>query len=128
MLSYAFTHIPSPDSQTAEPESKLKVLEALTRKFTLAPSVDLAAVAARCARQFTGADLYALCSDTWMRAFRRDLQLLAEEGGDSEDEERPVVVAQEDFEAAIETLQPSLSEAEILKYERIRDQYKLASR
>jgi SpoVK/Ycf46/Vps4 family AAA+-type ATPase len=47
------------------------LLQALTRKFTLSPDVNLEAVAARCAPQLTGADLYALCADAWMHAFKR---------------------------------------------------------
>ena len=51
--------------------SKAKVLRALTRKFTLAPAVDLDAVARECAPTFTGADLYALCADAWMAGLKR---------------------------------------------------------
>ncbi|KAL6748876.1 P-loop containing nucleoside triphosphate hydrolase protein [Haematococcus lacustris] len=54
-----------------EPSSKLKVLQALTRKFSMAADVDLDAVARKCAPQLTGADLYALCADAWMSAFKR---------------------------------------------------------
>ena len=51
--------------------SKAKVLHALTRKFRLAPSVDLDAVARECAPTYTGADLYALCADAWMAGLKR---------------------------------------------------------
>ena len=51
--------------------SKAKVLRALTRKFTLAPMVDLDAVARECAPTYTGADLYALCADAWMAGLKR---------------------------------------------------------
>ncbi len=51
--------------------SKAKVLRALTRKFKLAPSVDLDAVARECAPTYTGADLYALCADAWMAGLKR---------------------------------------------------------
>ena len=50
---------------------KMKVLQALTRKFTLAPSVDLEGIAQECATNLTGADLYALCADAWMTGLRR---------------------------------------------------------
>jgi peroxin-6 len=68
----------------------LQVLHALTRKFDLAPDVDLAAVAAACPPTLTGADLYALAADAWMLALRRSIAaevaggmegLLNEEGG-----------------------------------------------
>ena len=51
--------------------SKAKVLRALTRKFKLAPSIDLDAVARDCAPTYTGADLYALCADAWMAGLKR---------------------------------------------------------
>lgn len=128
------SHRPIPLFPPAEPESKQKVLEALTRKFVMDPNVDLAAVAARCAPQFTGADVYALCSDAWMNAFRRQLHLVETGGGEAAasvggiDEQAPrITVCQGDFELALKALQPSLSDAEIRKYEQIRDQYKTGS-
>lgn len=51
----------------------LQVLHALTRKFDLAPDVDLAAIAAACPPTLTGADLYALAADAWMLALRRSI-------------------------------------------------------
>ena len=47
------------------------MLRALTRKFKLAPSVDLDAVARECVPTYTGADLYALCADAWMAGLKR---------------------------------------------------------
>ena len=52
-------------------QDKLKVLQALTRKFRLAASVDLQRIAEQCGSNLTGADLYALCADAWMAALRR---------------------------------------------------------
>lgn len=51
--------------------SKLKVLQALTRKFKLQGDVDLSIVAEKCPPTFTGADMYALSSDAWMTALKR---------------------------------------------------------
>jgi peroxin-6 len=51
--------------------SKLEVLKALTRKFSLSRYVNLHSVARECAPTFTGADLYALCADAWMAALKR---------------------------------------------------------
>ena len=53
------------------PQDKLKVLQALTRKFKLAPDVALGEIAAACAPTLTGADLYALCADAWMAGLHR---------------------------------------------------------
>lgn len=54
-----------------DPSTKLSVLAALTRKFRLAPDVDLRAVARECVVTFTGADLYALAADAWLTGLKR---------------------------------------------------------
>ena len=51
--------------------SKLKVLQALTRKFALEDDIDLGIISERCPPNFTGADMYALSSDAWMTALKR---------------------------------------------------------
>ena len=51
--------------------SKLKVLQALTRKFKLEHDIDLHIIAEKCPPTFTGADMYALSSDAWMTALKR---------------------------------------------------------
>lgn len=51
--------------------SKLKVLQALTRKFVLEADIDLPIIAEKCPTTFTGADMYALSSDAWMTALKR---------------------------------------------------------
>lgn len=52
-------------------DKQTKILEALTRKFTLSPDVSLARVAERLPFTYTGADLYALCSDAMLKAITR---------------------------------------------------------
>ncbi|CAE7171060.1 unnamed protein product, partial [Rhizoctonia solani] len=52
-------------------QDQLRILQALTRKFKLDPSLDLAAVAERCPFNYTGADFYALCSDAMLKAMAR---------------------------------------------------------
>lgn len=53
-------------------------MAALTRKFVLAPDVDLLDMAERCPRNFTGADMYALASDAWLAALKRTVSSLPE--------------------------------------------------
>ena len=53
------------------PQDKARVLQALTRKFSLSPDVDLLEIAGGCSPSLTGADLYGLCADAWMAALRR---------------------------------------------------------
>jgi peroxin-6 len=52
-------------------EAQLRIIEALTRKFKLAPGTDLTAVAEACPFNYTGADFYALCSDAMLKAMAR---------------------------------------------------------
>ncbi|KFM26443.1 Peroxisome biogenesis protein 6 [Auxenochlorella protothecoides] len=106
-----------------EPSSKQKVLEALSRKFTMDADVDLAAVAEACPPQFTGADMYALCSDAWMTAFKQHISQLGGLPAGGNGNASAIMVRQADFLQAATTLQPSLGEDEIAKYEALRDQY-----
>ncbi|MEW5309480.1 MAG: hypothetical protein WDW38_001368 [Sanguina aurantia] len=62
-----------------EPSAKLKVLQALTRKFDLARDVDLTAVSEACPVTLTGADLYALCADAWMGALKDAIDKLEQQ-------------------------------------------------
>lgn len=52
-------------------EAQLRILEALTRKFRLDPSLDLRKIAEQCPFNYTGADFYALCSDALLKAMSR---------------------------------------------------------
>uniref|UniRef100_A0A061QL16 Peroxisomal ATPase PEX6 n=1 Tax=Tetraselmis sp. GSL018 TaxID=582737 RepID=A0A061QL16_9CHLO len=100
----------------ADAPARLKVLQALTHRFCLDPGLDLMEVAGRCPPQFTGADLYALCSDAWTAAMRRQF-------GRRGAVPSGVSVCREDFLAALERLQPSLTAEELARYEALRLQY-----
>lgn len=52
-------------------EKQATILEALTRKFTLRPEISLSRVAGKLPFTYTGADLYALCSDAMLKAITR---------------------------------------------------------
>ena len=52
-------------------DQQIPILKALTRKFTLTPEVDIERVAGRLPLTYTGADLYALCSDAMLKAITR---------------------------------------------------------
>ena len=112
-------------------QSRLSVLRALTRKFQLAEDVDLHVVAARCPARFTGADMYALCSDAWMAALKRQMGSLATldaaDGAASQpasaDGAAEIDVSQEDFLLALLRLKPSLGEEEVKRYDDLHAQY-----
>ena len=52
-------------------DKQATILEALTRKFTLHPDLSLSRIAERLPFTYTGADLYALCSDAMLKAITR---------------------------------------------------------
>jgi len=113
----------------------------LTRKFTLNPSCSLQRVANALPFTYTGADLYALCSDAMLKAITRAAQKVDQKvvnynshlkTGESAitiaqffdhhatDEDVIVTVTEEDFIAAQNELVPSVSAEEFTHYERVR--------
>ncbi|CCE83272.1 Piso0_003844 [Millerozyma farinosa CBS 7064] len=126
-------------------EKQAKILEALTRKFTLGSDVDLNALSSKCPFTFTGADFYALCSDAMLNAMTRiatdvdkKIALYNEEctkSGKSEittrwwfdnvatEDDIKVVVNMGDFEKAKQDLTPSVSAEELNHYLRVRENF-----
>ena len=132
--------------------NQLNIIKALTRKyvfvtsngataidsksrFVLAADCNLAKVVADCPLTYTGADFYALCSDAMLQAMLRRVQVVDKKvkalgispnvyfEKHSTAEEVQVVVEQGDFSRAMEKLAPSLSAAEILRYDRLRKMF-----
>ncbi|GMI73773.1 peroxin 6 [Hibiscus trionum] len=97
-----------------------RVLKALTRKFILHEDISLNLIAKRCPPNFTGADMYALCADAWFHAAKR--KVLSSDSS-STDQADSLVVEYEDFVKVLGELSPSLSMAELKKYEMLRDQF-----
>ncbi|KAI1828124.1 peroxisomal biogenesis factor 6 [Xylaria intraflava] len=122
-------------------EKQLTIMEALTRKFTMHPSVSLATVAQHLPFTYTGADFYALCSDAMLKAVTRqaatvDAKIRALNANSSETahpistanffdhyatpEDIAVMVTEKDFLDANQELIPSVSTGELAHYERVR--------
>ncbi|KAH8675822.1 hypothetical protein BX600DRAFT_409729 [Xylariales sp. PMI_506] len=123
-------------------DKQLKIMEALTRKFTLHPSVSLASVAQQLPFTYTGADFYALCSDAMLKAVTRqasgvDAKIRAINDGNAASgklhvstanffdhyatpEDIAVMVTEQDFLDANRELIPSVSAGELQHYERVR--------
>jgi peroxin-6 len=110
-------------------EKQMTILEALTRKFNLHPSVSLQRVAEALPFTYTGADLYALCSDAMLKAITRqatavDEKINALPGAPvttayffdhlATDEDVAVMVMEEDFLAAQNELVGSVRQVEEL--------------
>ncbi|CRG88292.1 Peroxisomal biogenesis factor 6 [Talaromyces islandicus] len=119
-------------------DKQAKILEALTRKFTLAPEVSLARVAERLPFTYTGADLYALCSDSMLKAITRqatavDEKIKALPGGPvttayyfdhlASPDDISVMVTEQDFIEAQSELAASVSAKELEHFERIRQSF-----
>ncbi|KAG5635426.1 hypothetical protein H0H81_011316 [Sphagnurus paluster] len=64
-------------------EAQANILEALTRKFRLAPELNLRELAEKCPFNYTGADFYALCSDAMLNAMSRKAHEVDEKIGGS---------------------------------------------
>lgn len=122
----------------------------MTRKFVLSADVDLATVAEQCPVTLSGADLYALCADAWMLAFKRYIaqaeqkqqqqqpedglenhhhQQQPQQSADQQQEDsssssgEQITVCQADFLQALAALTPSLSADELARYLAIKQHY-----
>jgi len=127
-------------------EAQLHILEALTRKFRLDPGLDLRAIAQKCPFNLTGADFYALCSDAMLNAMTRKaegidakISVLNSQPGHhhhprpitaeyylaefASPEDMVVHVSQEDFDRALDSLVPSVSEAEMEHYGQVQKHF-----
>lgn len=126
-------------------EKQTKILEALTRKFNLSDDVDLRKIAKKCSFTFTGADFYALCSDSMLNAMTRtagevDIKLKTfnekrKAIGEDEVSSRwwfdnvatpddiNVLVTMQDFQKAQSELVPSVSADELAHYLRVKENF-----
>ena len=115
-------------------DKQLTILEALTRKFTLDPALDLRMVADSLPFTYTGADLYALASDAMLKAITRqadavDRKIKALSGGPvttayffdrlATEADIAVMVTEADFEVAKRELVGSVSAKELEHYARV---------
>ncbi|KAK2796124.1 peroxisomal assembly protein [Onygenales sp. PD_12] len=116
-------------------DKQVTILEALTRKFNLDPDLSLRRVAEQLPFTYTGADLYALCSDAMLKAITRqatavDDKIKALPDGPvttayffdhlASPEDVAVMVTEEDFISAKNELVASVSAKELEHFERVR--------
>ncbi|KAL9582126.1 MAG: hypothetical protein Q9203_005625 [Teloschistes exilis] len=119
-------------------QKQLTILEALSRKFTLDPDLSLARITESLPFTYTGADLYALCSDAMLKAITRqasavDARIKALPNGPvshayffdhlATKEDIAVTVSEEDFQAARRELVGSVSAKELEHYQRVRQSF-----
>jgi peroxin-6 len=149
-------------------DKQTTILQALTRKcvyspcmtsrnllttisrFTVDPSLSLSRVAESLPFTFTGADLYALCSDAMLKAVTRSSRLVdskvsvinqeRQSHGQNQisianffdhyatDADTQIAVTEDDFTNAKQELVPSVSVDELRHYERVRNTFEGATR
>lgn len=112
----------------SDPSYRERVLKALTRKFQLHDDVSLYSIAKKCPSNFTGADMYALCADAWFHAAKRKVLDPCLDSACADDQTDSVIVEYDDFVKVLGELSPSLSLAELKKYDSLRDQFEGGSR
>lgn len=132
-------------SVSTKHEEQLRIIQALTRKFRLHPSLDLANVAEKCPFNYTGADFYALCSDAMLKAMTRTadgiesrvVEINKDETSTlprpitsqyyldhlAQPEEIVVQVTEEDFDQALAELIPSVSAQELEHYKQVQKMF-----
>ncbi|KAH3989728.1 hypothetical protein HBH52_014900 [Parastagonospora nodorum] len=127
-------------------EKQQTILEALTRKFTLHPSLSLARVSQGLPFTYTGADMYALCSDAMLKAVTRQARAVDKKVAEYNNAHEPkitiayffdhiatqedtaVMVTEQDFVEAHGELVPSVSADELRHYQRVRAQFEGAGK
>ena len=115
-------------------EDQLPILEALTGKFDLADDVDLNEIAEHCPNTFTGADFYALCSDTLLHSMKERIESLEklqqmplspEEKAECTEvlQNENLMVHRAHFLEALASITPSVSRVELERYKEVRKQF-----
>jgi peroxin-6 len=110
-------------------------------RFTLHPSLSLARVSQGLPFTYTGADMYALCSDAMLKAVTRQARAVDKKVQDynsthtptisiayffdhlATEEDTAVMVTEQDFIEAHRELVPSVSADELRHYQRVRSQF-----
>ncbi|KAI8604817.1 P-loop containing nucleoside triphosphate hydrolase protein [Dissophora ornata] len=132
-------------SVSTKHEEQLRIIQALTRKFRLHPSLDLANVAEKCPFNYTGADFYALCSDAMLKAMSRtadgiESRVVTINNDESSTLPRPITsqyyldhlaqpdeilvqVTEQDFDQALAELVPSVSAQELEHYRQVQKMF-----
>ncbi|TCD67646.1 peroxisomal assembly protein [Steccherinum ochraceum] len=128
-------------------EAQLNILHALTRKFKLHPDLDLNNIVEACPFHFTGADFYALCADSLLRAMSRKAEQVDEKiallnanppphsnhpypltpqyylAEMAEPSDIEVLVSHEDFKVSLDNLVPSVTPEEMAHYSDVQKQF-----
>jgi len=105
--------------------SQLRILKALTRKLHIGSSVSLEEIIEKCPLNLTGADFYALCSDSLLAAITDQIEQIERKEDDIADRKLPedLKIEKRHFMRALERLSPSVSVEELEYYKKIQASY-----
>lgn len=128
--------------------TKVRLLQALTRKFILDDDIDLAYIAELCPQNLTGADFYALCSDAMLKSISASISSIDQELAEwnkekhsghpfptssiyyldyiASKEQTKIKVGTDHFLQALNDLKPSITADELYRYNQIRKQFEPA--
>eukprot|EP00796_Vickermania_ingenoplastis_P007093 gene7093-5027_t len=116
-------------------EEQLYAVRALTRKFVMDPDVSLDDLIEPLECVYTGADLFALCSDAMMNAVNETLDKFQAElsaaitqddvgaGESQEEEEREIRVSMRHFLKARDNLKASVTREDLVRYEALKRKF-----
>ncbi|XP_043499397.1 peroxisome assembly factor 2 isoform X1 [Polistes fuscatus] len=114
-------------------DSELNVLKALTYKFTfLNNGNELMQLKEDLPVNLTGADLYSICSNAWLNAARRTLNIINNKQDNTTTDKNVtnileqfnhVIVELSDFQQAIHNWSPSVSKEEMRRYEKMQKEF-----
>ncbi len=120
-------------------EEKKKILIAQTKKFDLEKDIDFEELSGLCPIDYSGADIYAVCSQAFTFALKEYLSIKKNEQEENYFKEEENKTSKENdinnykrslfyvsryhFIQAIEKISPSISRAELDKYEELKKKY-----
>jgi peroxin-6 len=99
-------------------EEKLKIYQAQTRNLSLDGDVNLDNIAGRSHENYSGADIFAVCSLSFTFAMKDYMS-----SGIVNDVNPKIRVSNRHFQMALEKVYPSLSSQEISNYEDLKKKY-----
>jgi peroxin-6 len=104
-------------------DDRIKILQAQTNKLSLSADVDFAAIVDILPQNLTGADFYGLTSKAVTNALTRRIRQIEEKKAEVGHAQDKIVVTNEDFLEASKVVNPSVTAAQLLKFEELKAKY-----
>ena len=105
-------------------ETKLQILQSITRTLPLSDNVNLKEVATICPEGLSGADMSAVCSGAYLSAMERVVEKhIGQKDTGNPVSDVSIVITQSDFLESLANVQPSVSPQEMERYEALHRQF-----